>query len=376
MAPERKPGRARWALAAAPLALLVLLELAARLVLGAPASPMIVTNSLQRPERYFTTQGDQVLATYDSGAASFAAHSPRPRLVFLGGSSVSGGSRLNPGQEFPDLVASKLALEPLNLAGGGRDSQDAVGILGEALAWSPVGAVLYLGHNDYGNLYFRAHFDSAWESLTVRARSSLHQLWSFALLRRAITRENPRITQPGAAQTGGAKTLGDHKVDPAQVAKATLQLAANLERAHDLLRAAGLPMILVLPVSDLSCEPLGSKEPEALAAYQQGMALRHQDPAQGASLLRRARDLDWVTIRAHSDATTVMRRLAEAHPEVVLVDTQAHLLREPGLDIPASDLFSDCVHLSVSGHQAMAELIAEGICRAGLLPGIADCGAY
>ena len=46
---------------------------------------------------------------------------------------------------------------------------------------------------------------------------------------------------------------------------------------------------------------------------------------------------------------------------VSLVDPPRDLPREPGLDIPAGELFSDMLHFSSLGHRAMAELLVPAL---------------
>jgi hypothetical protein len=137
----------------------------------------------------------------------------------------------------------------------------------------------------------------------------------------------------------------------------------NLRALVHLFRDHGTEVILVTPASNLLQAP-GRTEcgdiPEddcAGAQYRFGKQLSGSDPDRAVRYLTRAMDLDPLPIRAPSDSVELTRRVA-TEEGTRLVDAYEELPRAGVLDVPASGAFFDHVHLSKSGHESMARLLA------------------
>lgn len=136
----------------------------------------------------------------------------------------------------------------------------------------------------------------------------------------------------------------------------TRQMVWNAKRA-------GVPMLIVSPASDLLGTPTQgfcTGPGCAIELHQEAMSVRASDPDKAAALLRRARDLDRLPLRAPGAAVDVLRQIAE-EDGLIFVDAEALLPQESGLAVPARSLFRDAVHFTAEGHQAMAELLAPHV---------------
>ncbi|MFH1462760.1 MAG: SGNH/GDSL hydrolase family protein [Pseudomonadota bacterium] len=339
------------------LALLVAAEGVLRLVLGAPTPPPALQVGHGGVGAAFEPRGALVAAAFQPPGLQVVFEPERNarRFAVLGGSSVQEGRHgVGRGREFTALLEATLGVEGLNLGSPGLDSGDLVVITRELLAWPPAALVVYAGHNDLGNVLMGRHHPGVGGALVARVRHALGWLQLYDLLRAAFTRGGPGRASPLALSAADRAAIG-------------AAYAENLDTIAGLAEARGVPLVLVVPVSNLCTTPEpqaceGEGCPEVL--YREGAALRGTDPVAAAALLRRARDADGLALRADSAMQDSVRAVAAAHPGVVLVDTERGLPREPGLDVPAADLFSDVLHFSVEGHRAMAELIAPALAEA------------
>ncbi len=337
------------------VAALVLLgaEVLARSIFGEPGPPLEVHLVPERDGGFLERSGNEVRRNYGAPweEMSFPLQHEGPRFAVLGGSSVHEGHiGVGEEREFTQQLASQLGVTGLNLGSPGLDSHDLVEIVEELRGVELAALVIYAGHNDLGNVAMGRRYHGRAAAVSLLVQAGLERLQLFRLLRKG----RPDKAKP--KERGPPEPLS-----AADRAGAVRAFAGNLERIVELTAQRQRPLVLVVPASQLALEP----EPQPCASpdcplelYERAMALRGEDPEGAAALLRRARDLDGLALRASSDLQDSVRRLARDHDGVQLVDAPAELPREPGLAVPASELFSDPLHFSEAGHRAMAEAIA------------------
>lgn len=338
--------------------LLGALELGLRLLLGPPPASTVVYNAIGERERWFQEQGGQVRAVFvdHDPPAPFPAALEGQRCAVLGGSSVHGGSPdLQQAAEFPALLAAELGVPVLNLGAPGLDSFDHVELTRELLAWRFSCLVLYGGHNDFGNMYFMSRYGDASTGAMARVQAGLERLHLYAQLHRAV-----RAAEWSQSRRPGVPSSTEGFVTPGRLWQALRHLEANTRQLLWMAKKAGVPVLVVLPASDLTQRPTQQfcTGPDcAVDLYQQASQLRQQDPAKAAALLRRARDIDQIPLRAPTAAREVLAAAAAEQGYPVL-DAEAALPQERDLQVPSRLLFRDAVHFTAEGHRAMAKIIA------------------
>jgi len=348
------------------LAVYAAVEVGLRLFLGPPPPPVRVFSEHRPVETYLVQVGDQVQARYDgeAGIPDFDATPRGRRVAVLGGSSARGGTRgLALDGEFPALLGAALGVEVLNLANPSRDSHDVRRLAGELLeSWPPDVLVVYTGHNDFSNTFFHERY----AGYAGGARA-----WATALAERSqIYVQLRRLRAGWTGKLGAAPRLGRSQLQVAapltgdQLWTTLRYLDANLRRVAWLCRRQGVPLVLCTPASRLVTQPVNPScdvQPCAMERFEGALAVQDSDPAAAVRLLREARDLDTVPLRAPTFATDLIREIARGEAGVTLVDAEADLPRHPGLDVAGEHLFEDPVHFSAAGHRAMAELLAPAV---------------
>lgn len=339
-----------------------LAEVALRAAFGPPPPPVKVFGALGARERFFEVSDGQARPLYVPSASGETPSLPLrwdgPRVAVLGASSVHLGSGLQTSQEFPALLEARLGVSVLNLGSPGLDSFDLVRIAEEIAGWDLSVVVVYEGHNDLGNTYFQQRYGDADAARRVRARAALEHLQLFTQLARLLgpTQGTVRVKlDPGERQF---PTLTS-----AQRQAAAIYFEANLRRIAWLMHERGRAVVLVTPASRLADPPLfNACEGGRCAqdAFSDAMQAMRTDPATAARLLAEARDLDGLSMRATTSMTDAMRRAARAE-RTWLVDAATQLPQDPNVPVPASWLFSDILHFSADGHQAMAQLIEPAV---------------
>lgn len=345
------------------LALLGLLELVLRSTLGPPPASTVVHNAIGARERWFQEQGGQVSAVFvdHDPPAPFPAAYEGTRCAVLGGSSVHGGApEIAATGEFPALLTESLGFPVVNLGAPGLDSHDHVKLAAELLRWPWSCLVLYGGHNDFGNMYFMSRYGDASSGSMARVVAGLERLHLYAQLHRLV-----RAAEWSPSRLPGMPSSTEGFVTPARLWQALRHLEANTRQLLWMARQAGVPVLVVLPASHLLEQPTQRfcTGPDcAVDVYQAAIAARQRDPAQAAALLRRARDLDQIPLRAPGAAREALRAAALEAGFPVL-DAETALPQEPDLAVPARALFRDGVHFTAEGHRAMATLIAPELRR-------------
>jgi hypothetical protein len=332
---------------------LAVVEGVLRAILGPPPHQQ-VQRVLDDRRDGFTVRGDRVEPDWQRiDSTSFPAHRTRPRLAAFGGSAVHRGSTgVRDSEEFPVLAANRAGMDCVNLGWPGLDSYDVVVQADTLPAWPFDAWIVYLGHNDFGNPRFMAATGTPLTATVAEVRSRLLDLQLIFQLDRTVDSfrgQRDYVIPPLSEEAWSAALSG---------------LTANMEHIAATAERAGVPLLLITPVSPVTRRPDDQPCPARPCPsdlFQAGMALRGSDPVRGADLLRRARDADRVGLRAPTAAQEAVRRTASAHPGVILIDAERDLPREEGLDVPSGTLFQDGVHFSGRGHRALADLLVPAL---------------
>lgn len=326
-------------------------EAAMRSLLGPPPPPVRVLHRQGQVDEYIVVNKDRAEAAYQilEPIGPFPLRADGPRIAVLGGSSIHvGGGGLDTAQEAATLLAERLGVAVLNLGMPGLDSHDIADIVEELAPVSLDALVVYTGHNDLGNTLFQGRYSSRFGDAEARVLAALEHLQLFCQLRRAVaaTEGTPEAEQGGPKMT----------MTPSQRGAAIRYFAANIRRIVWHSQQRGLPLVLVVPASDLTRRPSHAC-PEAPCAA----ALWEQARTTGdAAFLRQARDRDVVTIRAPSEVEEIVRSFA-GEPGVTVVDAARDLPRDVRFDAPDRRLFLDPVHFSERGNVALAALLEPSL---------------
>jgi lysophospholipase L1-like esterase len=347
-------------LAVAALAL-VGLEGALRLTLGPPPAPLRVYGGLAEKGDLEPTADGYRLGWQTDLNTTLPRDRPAgapPAVYVAGGSTVHGGSGLDPREEFAALIGHQTRAETWNLGAPGLDSHDLVRIVDQVNAAAPPAVwVVYTGHNDLGNARFQQRYGSVRAGLAAHTQAALEHLRLYVSLSRLLGRRGDRRAQAIDPATQQPLTT-------AQVEAALRHLEANLAWLAWRTGQDGQRLVLVVPTCDLLFAPPDlpcGAGPCASAEFAEGISRVGTDPAEAARLLSLARDHDHLALRAPSSVGATLRAIANTHSHVDVVETERDLPREPGLDIPARRLFLDGIHLTAEGHREVARLVAASL---------------
>jgi len=317
-----------------------------------------------------------------------------PRMIWLGGSTVHGGSRdITRLEEAAGRAGELLGMESLNFGGIGMDTVSIAAILDDVLSLQPDVLVLYTGHNEFGNAVFTGRYGDA---------QSAH----FALLR-ALLRKS-RLFQSLELRLRGPETLTlpseanekQYTVDAATRAEIYWRFEERLRHIVSRASDQGVTVVVatlmsnaVAPSMEFSCPEamrragFPASRPEALAVD----TLTEADIAAAEVMSPGCRDLQWLRARRTGDTATldtlrdedplparadrglnaIIRRVAaDTGATVVDVDRMA---REAGGGVEPSAWFVDSNHLTIDGHDALARMVGQAVAPAvGLsAPGLA-----
>lgn len=343
------------------LVLLVGLELSLRSSLGPPPPPVRVFSALSEHERYLVADGDRLLTPYiDTDPPAVSLPGSGPRCAVLGGSSVHGGSPVRASAEFPALLGRALGIDVVNLASPGLDSFDMVRIVEDMVRWKWSCIVLYGPHNDFGNAVFQSRFGTPLGAAGAHANAFLSRFQLYAQLGRLV------VGASGQARRKDTTTaVGEGSLQGPRHAAALDYLVANHRRMLWLAKQAGIRAIVVSPVAEITGTPsVDCNSGEcAGSVYREAQRLADVDPVRAAALLRRARDIDPVALRAPTEAGERLRATAEAEG-AVYAEVEPLLPQHATLPVPAPDLFVDPVHFSAKGHRAMAVALEPFVAKA------------
>jgi len=402
---------------------LVLAELLLRCWVAAPplrADDPYVSFSSQSPlfvldsaGTHFETAGERLIAFR---AQSFAARKAPGtfRIFCLGGSTVQ-GRPYSVETSFPtwlklSLQAARLETnwEVVNAGGISYASYRLMPIMQELLAHQPDLFVLYMGHNEF--LEDRTYRNpKSTPPILIRWHRVLLGLRSYALADSRLARRRrqraARTVLPPEVRTklDLREGLESYHHNPIWQRNVIAHFARNLETMVRMARGAGVPIILMNPVSNLKdCPPFKSEfqtdlsdrdKQQVIALWEQAGKLEWTDAYEKIRLLEQAAGLEsqhaglayllgtcyehvgrsveakhWFT-RAKDEDICPLRILEPIHEAILevvrrhgtpLVDAKAMIEERTEDGIPGDEWLLDHVHPSISGHQ----LIADAICQA------------
>ncbi|HUS92969.1 MAG TPA: tetratricopeptide repeat protein [Phycisphaerae bacterium] len=357
---------------------------------------------------------------------SFAAVKPPGefRIFCLGGSTVQ-GRPFAIETSFTTWLEMLLRLadparrwEVVNCGGISYASYRLVPILEEVLRHQPDLIVLYTGHNEFLEDREYGHVRDI-PAAVARPAELLARTRTFHLARSAWSRLRGVPSRPGARAVLGPETdtildykggLARYHRDDAWRRGVMEHYRANLRRMVGLCRQAGVPVVLVNPVTNLrDCPPFKSQHRDGLTAGQlpRWEALCRQaghviggDPFRAADLLRQAAGIDGeyaglhyllgrcldrmgrpaearaAYLRAKDLDVCPLRMLEPMHADVLaiagqtrapLVDARAMFEKRSKGGVLGAGLLVDHVHPSIPGHRLLAEALLEELARQGFV---------
>ena len=364
---------------------LVLAEFVLRAVFGAPRLELAATlpdGSVELIRR--TAAG--VEATYQDVRKQPAVgpknSSGKPRVVWMGGSSVHGGTRdITRAEEAPGRLGALLGVESLNFGGIGMDTVSIGAVLGDVLTIEPDALVLYTGHNELGNAVFTGRYADTRTARVATLRAALGSSRLFQSLERLI-RGRETLTLPSEGNEQKFTVTSDrreeiywryeerlrHIVGAAEdrgvpVILSTLMsngVAPSMEfECPEAMRRAGFPSFRpeALPVGELLEADLVAAE--AMSPGCRDLRWLRARRAGDKAELDRLRDEDPLPVRADRRLNAIIRTVA-SDTGATLVDVD-ELAREAGNGLEPSAWFLDPMHLTTDGHDALARMVAQGV---------------
>ena len=329
-------------------------EVGLRVVQGPLPSSVQVYSFAGNPKLWFQEVGTMVRPNYKHQAESFPREANRPRLAFLGGSTVHGGTpTVGLHQEFPALVGAKLNMKALNLARPAIDSHDIRKITEELKAYEFDAWVIYTGHNDFGNTYFFQRYGN-WEARTqLGVQSFLSQFRIYHNLRSV-----KRPMENGVNKGISMSNFNEKGVDMEQKEAALSLLLDNVARISWLASSEGIPLLFVIPADSWIRRPLGKCTKSLCLEKEHRKALEalRRSPQDAVKRLADICDRDTVPLRIPHFAQEALERKLQSLG-VSYIHAHQELPRDNRGDFPQEELFFDHVHLSKKGHQKMADLI-------------------
>lgn len=302
----------------------------------------------------------------------------RPRVVFLGGSSVRQAELRPIPRSFPDAVAARIPeIEVINLGVPGLAAAGVARLAEDLTLLKPALIVIYSGHNDYNQDVFRGSVAGTYLWMTP-----IYQLLSRSWLHGLLARQ-PRGTPFSARPTGYVNPVTDDlalRVRAAVDTRYRHDLAMAVEVAPapvllcTLLRNPDYPPTGVLVTGKASCAEhlpaiTGDAEPHhrqqeaarwcggtAIEAWTRFQAERASGDAEAAKRdWYRSLDIDALPLRAPSSADPIIRQVA-SETGATLSDLEARW----GPNAPAA-WFRDNLHFSEEGADAVGEALVPTI---------------
>ena len=305
----------------------------------------------------------------------------RPRVVFLGGSSMVGGHT-----SVPAAVQRLLPeVEVVNFAAPGLGAANVASLSAQSAAASPSLVVIYSGHNDYNQDTFRGAIQAT-RLWLVPVYQLLQESWLHALVVRGTS--PPPLFSMHRRPSGQLLVTRDDLVLRSRAALDE-RFESDLTLA---VRSAAAPVLLATVMSNSDWPPTGvlataghpacasearhlmgpnqsyrQRADKARRACGDGALtrwLQHKDLVargklkQAVVAYRASLDQDPVPLRAPSSANRIIHRVARATGARV-VDLDASIG-----PLARGTLFVDTLHFSEAGARAVADKLAPEIQRA------------
>ena len=305
-----------------------------------------------------------------------------PRMVWLGGSTVHGGSRdITRLEEAPGRAGELLGMESLNFGGIGMDTVSIGAILDDVLSIQPDVLVLYTGHNELGNAVFTGRYGDARTAHTAILRTLLRESRLLQPLE-MLLRGRETLTLPSEANEK------QYTIDAATRAEIYWRFEERLRHIISEASNRGVAVVVATLMSNSVAPSMEFSCPEAMrrAGFPHGppealpvAKFTEADIAAAEAMSPGCRDLRWIRARRAGDKATldtlrdedplpartdrplneVIRRVAaDTGASLVDVDRMARAAGG-GLEPPA--WFLDSNHLTVEGHDALARMIGQGV---------------
>ncbi len=344
------------------------------------------------------------------------------RIFALGGSTVQ-GRPFSAETAFPTWLQLGLrAADPntewtvVNCGGISYASYRLLPVLREVLTYQPDTILLYTGHNEFleEQMVRTVEEMPAWRLKvqawgrhwhTIRAVSALRQHRSDR--RVESYSDSTRMPSEVAARLDSKGGLSFYQRDDAGRRQIFRQFERNLERMVRLCRDAGVPLVLMNPVSDLmDTPPFKIANNSSLSSSARRTFDEAWDQARAGDLttaerretLRRAVSIDprhagahyllgrhdgehgrhlsarAALIRAKEEDLCPLRMLEPMHQSILaiarahklpLVDVRALIAERSNGNIPDNTWLVDHVHPSIRGHQTIAEALLFALADAG-----------
>ena len=408
---------------------LVFLEVVVRLFVAAPEiqiedpyvsfsglSPLFVLN--EENARFETAEGR--LDFFPRQSFSAAKDPKTLRIFSLGGSTVQ-GRPYSVESSFTTWLALNvnaarpgMGCEVVNCGGISYASYRLVPILRELLAHEPDLFIIYTGHNEFledrtyrdlkrmPRLLTRAHR----ALLSLSSYSHAYQLLSIHRAQSKDTHQSEKAVLPAEvlARLDFQDGLKSYHRDEAWRQGTISHFRHNLDRMIRMCTNAGVPVILVNPVSNLKdCPPFKSeytpglsddRKRRVLELYGQAQELDWSDTYGKIRLLERAVSIDsrhagllymlgkcyarlgrwvearkWFTLAKEQDICP-LRILEPMHEairdigvqyQVPVVDVNALIKERTEGGVPGNEWLLDHVHPSIAGHQLIADAIYDAM---------------
>ncbi len=351
--------------------------------------------------------------------ARFSREKPERGLrIFALGGSTTFGAYVGPESAFPGLLQQELArrlpersIEVINLGCPGWASDRVANLMPTLVGLEPDLIVVYSGHNEMlaGDVGVHAGLSAAQRLRALLLRRSVLFAWlnhaigsTLRNYETELLREETLALEAGQALVWNPWSLPAARrraPRPDFERRAALRYERNLERMVDSAEAARIPLLLLVPVSNLLYPPViaaaeGNRRrfeaameagEAALARGRAGLARLHfaealaaspghgrahhalgrawlalDAPGRARSELRRARDLD---VRPHRMTSRLEGVLLEVSGRegVARVDLRPHF--DDSLSVSgAAQLFADHLHPTRAGHaRIVAALLPEAL---------------
>lgn len=292
------------------------------------------------------------------------------RLVVLGGSSTAGfpyqwyhGFPAGLERRLMDRFAGR-PVEVINLGMTAVNSYTLADLTRHVIKMDPDLVVIYAGHNEFYGA-FGAGTTAEWMPKGPLFGRMLLTLKRSALV---LALEQLLLGQPDYGLDPGSndRTLMARVVqnsgieyEDAIYEAGIRQFSSNMDRVLRGLTSADIPVLAGTLVDNLSGQPPLSQTPDAVEAFDEGVAaMTNGDMELAREAFEKARDLDQIRFRASGELNDIIRSWS-TRSDVSVVDLQPVFNEASETGIPGYDLFTDHLHPTHEGYELMAAAFAE-----------------
>ncbi|PAP77126.1 GDSL-type esterase/lipase family protein [Rubrivirga marina] len=359
---------------ALPLFALLLVEGALRLAGAAEARRAPFQPAPDHPEAVVLSPdfGAQFFRGFRPGVAFDPLLVGKPagglRVVALGGSTTASFPYTFP-YGFParleDRLAAMLPGQPVEVANLGMTATNSYTLwaLAEPVAeLRPDAVVIYSGQNEFYGAYGTGG-TQGWTGTSIPLKRFLIRAGQWSTVAGLSGLLGRGEDDAGESRTMMARVVREAAIDrDSETYRAGIaQYEANLRDALQTFTEAGIPVFLSTLTSNLADQPPLGDEPEATEAYERGRRLLAAgDTAAARAAFLDAKEADGLRFRAPEALNDVVRRLADAFPNVTLVDAQARF-RDAGGGLEDATLFADHLHPNARGYALLADAFADAL---------------